>query len=78
MTVPALPALRRALSAWDESTASAASAGLAAFLFYGFAMLPLQVAVAADLGLSDEQASASSASSAWCRSSGARHGAAGP
>ena len=35
----------------------AASAGLAAILFYAFVPLPLQVAVAADLGLSDAEAS---------------------
>jgi benzoate membrane transport protein len=35
----------------------AASAGLAAILFYAFVPLPLQVAVAADLGLSDAETS---------------------
>jgi benzoate membrane transport protein len=36
--------------------AQAASAGLAAVLFYAFVPLPLQVAVAADLGISDAEA----------------------
>ena len=40
-----------------SGTPQAVSAGLAAVLFYAFAPLPLQVAVAADLGLSEADAS---------------------